>query len=197
MIRHSWIFNGMAWLMMNLYFAGCQSEPPIPPPQEFINLPVYTAAQQIPADSQEKYMTNPVLRAYAIGRYIDPTTKTVMHEEHTIYRMSKAPEWNLIPQPDAEPLRQPEISGQERYADIMAGQINRAANDLEAARREVAELLARQQNDGSSLDQFRLELEELQKRYAVIVENLQKTSDYVNRLEQKISKPKAKQPEDK
>ena len=81
---------------------GCKTEEPLPePPKEYIHVPVQLVAGAIPGGSQEKIMSNPNLRAYAVGRYVDPH-KRVMHEQHSVYRMEKLPEWNLLPQPDAD-----------------------------------------------------------------------------------------------
>lgn len=182
------ILIGCTALMAGGMLVGCQSENP-PQPKEFVNLPVYTAAQGIPADSQEKYMSNPALRAYAIGRYIDPATGTVMHEEHSVYRLVRTPEWNLIPQPDAEPLRTVEQNRQERYADILEGQVNRTVADMEIARKEIADLLAAQRDGSTSVEVLQSQLDELNRKYATLVDNLMKLATYVNELESRILRP--------
>jgi len=38
------------------------------------------------------------LKAYPLGRYIDPNDPDVMHEAHTIYRLETTAKWNLHPQ---------------------------------------------------------------------------------------------------
>jgi hypothetical protein len=37
------------------------------------------------------------MKAYPIGRYIDPNDELVMHEAHTIYRVETTAKWNLHP----------------------------------------------------------------------------------------------------
>jgi hypothetical protein len=37
------------------------------------------------------------LKAYSIGRYIDPNDDLVMHEAHTVYRVETTAKWNLHP----------------------------------------------------------------------------------------------------
>ena len=61
---------------------GCQTEELPEPPREYINVPIQYVAGAIPASSQEKVMSNPNLRAYAIGRYVDPGFR-VMHGQHS------------------------------------------------------------------------------------------------------------------
>ena len=37
------------------------------------------------------------IKAYPIGRYIDPNDTLVMHERHTVYRVETTAKWNLHP----------------------------------------------------------------------------------------------------
>lgn len=36
-----------------------------------------------------------VIKAYPVGRYVDPRKRGVMHEAHTLYRVEASPKWNL------------------------------------------------------------------------------------------------------
>ena len=112
------IFTLNSGVLLLLTCAGCKSKE-IPPPAEFINVPVYVAARTISADDQAKIRSAPVLRAYAVGRYVDPNRRSVMHEQHTVYREEQAPRWNLIPQPDADPVLMAQRNRRERYADAL------------------------------------------------------------------------------
>ncbi len=89
----------------------------------FISLPILLAAcatrhetvvRMTPADvpgttlpsegiETVRYAEN--IRAYSLGRYIDPNNSGIMHEGHTIYRVETTAKWNLHPnQPVAVPL---------------------------------------------------------------------------------------------
>ena len=39
------------------------------------------------------------VKAYPVGRYIDPNNPNVMHERHEIYRVESTAKWNLHPNP--------------------------------------------------------------------------------------------------
>ena len=53
--------------------AGCSSaKPEKPEPREYTSVPLYMAGQEIPADSQEKYLTNASIKMYSVGRLVDP-----------------------------------------------------------------------------------------------------------------------------
>jgi hypothetical protein len=58
--------------------------------------PVVSGTTLSPADRESvRYGEN--LKAYQVGRYIDPNTDMVMHEAHTIYRVETTAKWNLHP----------------------------------------------------------------------------------------------------
>ncbi|HEY3915439.1 MAG TPA: hypothetical protein VGN61_13200 [Verrucomicrobiae bacterium] len=41
------------------------------------------------------------IKAYSIGRYVDPNDSLEMHEAHTVYRVETTAQWNLRPGPPA------------------------------------------------------------------------------------------------
>ena len=45
-----------------------------------------------------------VVRAYYVGRYVDPNDGLVMHEQHVVYRVEENTRWNLHPEPADESL---------------------------------------------------------------------------------------------
>lgn len=69
--------------------ASCASRPqlvvrPLPPP---------------PVEPIEAVRYGEVVRAYHIGRYVDPNHPETMHEQHPIYRIEVSARWNLHPGP--------------------------------------------------------------------------------------------------
>ncbi|MCW5554500.1 MAG: hypothetical protein KIS67_20370 [Verrucomicrobiae bacterium] len=70
--------------------ASCASRPPqvvvrpLPPP----------AVEPI-----ESVRYNEVVRAYHVGRYVDPNHPETMHEQHPVYRVEVSARWNLHPGP--------------------------------------------------------------------------------------------------
>ena len=45
----------------------------------------------------EKVRTGETLKAYPIGRFVDPNDPNVMHESHVVYRKESGTSWNLAP----------------------------------------------------------------------------------------------------
>jgi hypothetical protein len=76
------------------------------------NIPTTTYVQEnsvagtaLDIDNTENVRYSETLKAYPIGRYVDPNNPDVMHEAHTIYRAETQPAWNLDPNmPTAVPM---------------------------------------------------------------------------------------------
>ena len=47
------------------------------------------------SDPAEHLRYGEVVRAYHVGRYVDPTHSSLMHEGHPLYRIEASPRWNL------------------------------------------------------------------------------------------------------
>lgn len=168
---------------------GCKTEELPEPPREYVNVPILYVAGAIPADSQEKIMSNPNLRAYAIGRYVDPGLR-VMHEQHSVYRVEQRPAWNLIPQPDADPVLRAQKMRQERYADAATGQIERATAEVRNTQRMVNSLIEGQALQKEQAAELVNSLEAMKKRYGVLSENILRTSEFARKLEEEVKKLK-------
>ena len=134
-------------------------------------------------------MSNPNLRAYAIGRYVDPGFR-VMHEQHSVYRVEQMPAWNLIPQPDAEPVLRAQKMRQERYADAATGQIERATAEVRNTQRMVNSLIEGQALQKEQAAELVSSLEAMKKRYGVLSENILRTSEFARKLEEEVKKLK-------
>jgi hypothetical protein len=66
---------------------------------------VEVAGAGIVADDTRKVRTPEIVKAYPVGRYIDPNFPDQMHERHTVYRREQAAGWNYRPsKPYALPL---------------------------------------------------------------------------------------------
>ena len=168
---------------------GCKTEELPEPPREYINVPIQYVAGAIPADSQEKVMSNPNLRAYAIGRYVDPGLR-VMHEQHSVYRVERMPAWNLIPQPDADPVLRAQKMRQERDANAATGQIERATAEVRNTQRMVNSLIEGQALQKEQAAELVSSLEAMKKRYGVLSENILRTSEFARKLEEEVKKLK-------
>ena len=59
----------------------------------------------LPSEGVESVRYTENLKAYPLGRYVDPNNSRIMHEGHSIYRVETTAKWNLHPnEPVAVPL---------------------------------------------------------------------------------------------
>ncbi|MDE3100483.1 MAG: hypothetical protein KGJ88_13525 [Verrucomicrobiota bacterium] len=71
---------------------ACASRKPV-----VVQMPPAVTGTILPTDDIESVRYGENLKAYSIGRYIDPNDSLVMHEAHTIYRVETTAKWNLHP----------------------------------------------------------------------------------------------------
>jgi hypothetical protein len=53
----------------------------------------------IPAEDADSIRYGENLKAYTVGRYVEPDNPLVMHERHTVFRVETTAKWNLHPNP--------------------------------------------------------------------------------------------------
>lgn len=82
-----------------VFFASCASRP------QLAFRPIVSPA----VGPVEAVRYGEVIRAYHIGRYVDPNHPEMMEEEHPVYRVEVSARWNLHPGPAnaANPLNPP------------------------------------------------------------------------------------------
>ena len=74
-----------------LFVASCASRPQI----------VVRPAPPAAVEPVEAVRYSEVVRAYYVGRYVDPNRPETMHEHHPVYRIETSARWNLHPGPSA------------------------------------------------------------------------------------------------
>jgi hypothetical protein len=72
-----------------LLVASCASRPQ----------PVFRYVPPPAVEPVEAVRSGEVVRAYHVGRYVDPSHPETMHERHPVYRVEASPRWNLHPGP--------------------------------------------------------------------------------------------------
>jgi hypothetical protein len=90
--------------------AGCETldrkttAATVPTPQPAPTV-VPVSGTDLDSSNVEKVRLNESLKAYPVGRYVDPKDPNLMHEAHVVYRREAGANWNLNPNaPTAVPL---------------------------------------------------------------------------------------------
>lgn len=87
-----------------------------------------------------------VIRAYHIGRYVDPHHPDVMHEQHPVFRVEAVARWNLKPgdpcAPGAVLLNPPRDAAfsPPPASDAVVAEMNRQKDATERVMREASQL---------------------------------------------------------
>jgi hypothetical protein len=75
-----------------ILLSACASHKPV-----IVQMPPVVSGTELTTADMESVRYGENLKAYQIGRYIDPNDDLVMHEAHTIYRVETTAKWNLHP----------------------------------------------------------------------------------------------------
>jgi hypothetical protein len=75
-----------------IFLSACASKKPV-----IVQMPPAVSGTILETDNMESVRYGENLKAYSIGRYVDPNDGLVMHEAHTLYRVETTAKWNLHP----------------------------------------------------------------------------------------------------
>jgi hypothetical protein len=75
-----------------ILLSACASKKPV-----IVKMPPAVSGNSLSTADMESVRYGENMKAYPIGRYIDPNDELVMHEAHTIYRVETTAKWNLHP----------------------------------------------------------------------------------------------------
>lgn len=75
-----------------IFLSACASKKSV-----VVHMPPPVSGTILSSDDMESVRYGENVKAYSLGRYIDPNDPLVMHEAHTIYRVETTAKWNLHP----------------------------------------------------------------------------------------------------
>lgn len=153
-------------VLVLLLCAGCASlkkKPSEAPPPA--TAPV--AGTELDQTNVEKVRTSETLKAYPVGRFVDPNDPNVMHESHVVYRKETGTSWNLSPNaptvvplgpvlsvsdPSAQPNPLPaeleqKVAEQNQLMASLIEQNQALATELAKLNKDIAELRRTQAKD--------------------------------------------------
>lgn len=125
------------------------AQPPVKQVERQIVMPASVAGSNIPEEDLDRVRYGEDLKAYTIGRYVDPNNSGIMYEKNVLYRVEESPQWNLRPNTEIRPPvgKNPrespalqklldaelknEIDSQKRVSEILLAQTKRAVDAME------------------------------------------------------------------
>jgi hypothetical protein len=75
-----------------IFLSACASKKPV-----VVKMPPAVSGTALTTADMESVRYGENMKAYPVGRYVDPNNGLVMHEAHTIYRVETTAKWNLHP----------------------------------------------------------------------------------------------------
>ncbi len=81
------------------------------------------------------------VKAYTLGRYVDPADETLMHEAHVVYRREQDPGWRLAAHPSRQILIGPTITARARTEPLRSQEWEDAIAALRCSELENREAL--------------------------------------------------------
>ena len=134
-------------------------------------LRIAAPATAIGADDARKVRTPEIVKAYPVGRYIDPNFPNQVHERHTVYRREQAAEWNYRPSKPYPLLLGPVVAesnpSSSYYSKTNSEQINAQQKAYAEALLEQNVALKRRidelQQKNSTIQNLQTEIERLKK----------------------------------
>ena len=92
------------FIALAIFLTACASKPK----PRIVQMPTTVPGTVLPSQGIESIRYSKNLKAYPVGRYVDPNSNLVMHERHTVYRVETTAKWNLHPNsPATVPLGPP------------------------------------------------------------------------------------------
>jgi hypothetical protein len=78
------------FLIPLLILTGCSSP-------RIVQMPPAVPGTTLSPEEMESVRYAENIKAYSVGRYVDPNNSLIMEERHVIYRIETTPKWNLHP----------------------------------------------------------------------------------------------------
>ncbi len=163
--------------------ASCASKPA----QRIVPVGPESSGRVLPRGETVNVRHPEVIKAYPVGRYVEPRKRAVMHEAHTIYRVESTPRWNLTrPQGSVAPSALPPPRASGPAGNELTVELNRQRQATQAVMQSGQIVSDKLTAMTAALEQNRI----LAAQNAAIQEELRSTKRRLEALEDEIrSKP--------
>lgn len=173
------IFSGL------LLCAGCMSRVKAPEKQAEpqVVMPASVAGNNIPEEDLDRVRYGEDLKAYAVGRYIDPNNSSIMYEKNILYRVEESPQWNLRPNTELRPPIGKIPRESPALQKIMESELR---NELERQRRLSEDLLQQTKKAVEAVEKSIAETRRLQEHNALVLRKIGEQGKQITDMEVKM-----------
>jgi len=127
------------------------------------------------------------IKAYSVGRFVDPNRRKVMHEAHMIYRVESTPAWNLANPNGVPSLTTRQTSASALSTNEMVVELNRQREATKAVTQSGKAVSSKLAELTTALQQNQA----LAEQNATIRKELQTTRERMETLERKVNEQPA------
>jgi hypothetical protein len=181
-------YLAFAVLMIN----GCSTSKEPEEARHFYAVPVRVSGGNIPQDSQEKVLFSPVVKGYALGRYVDPGN--VLHLEHTVYRKEVSSTWNLSPNPDMlVPKTDLQKAGEIQYGNPYLAEVEKTLGEYQAKADELSGKIEQIEKNNAAIKSKDKDITKIKKTNKLLRESMLELTQHIDDLKTQLDVMKDKQ----
>ena len=167
-------------LLLALISASCVSKSP---PPRIVDVAPPVPARDLNHEETAAVLHPESIKAYPLGRYVDPHRRDIMHEAHTIYRVETTPKWNLATRGKTTGPIRPDVSRQASSPNELLVELNRQRQTTKAVMESGRTLTGKLTDLATSLHKNQQALAE---QNAGIRRDLKTTRERLEALERKV-----------
>jgi len=151
--------------------------------------PATVPGTTLPSDDMESVRYAENIKAYPLGRYVDPNNSRIMHEAHEIYRIETTAKWNLHPNaPVSVPLGPVRVRDTAKTTTPVANELVAELNQQKEATKAVMQGgLAVSQKLGELAGKMQ-QTQEIAAQNAVLKQEVNTTKQRLDTLEEELRK---------
>ncbi|HCE46784.1 MAG TPA: hypothetical protein DET40_24820 [Lentisphaeria bacterium] len=168
-----------------LLCGGCMStaQPPARQIEQQIVMPAAVAGSNIPEEDLDRVRYGEDLKAYTIGRYVDPNNSGIMYEKNVLYRVEESPQWNLRPNTE---IRPPVGKSHRESPSLQKLFDTELKNEVDNQRRFSESLLAQTKRAVDAIEKSIAKSRQMEEQNSLILKKLGEQDKMIRNMEVKI-----------
>lgn len=169
---------------------SCASHHPTP---RVVNMTSVVPSTSLPPTAVDSVRYPENVKAYPVGRYVDPSDGLEMHERHTIYRIETTAKWNLHPDgPPTVPMGPVVgIIDTAKHAAPLNAEVIAEVNKQKAATQALLDERAKLDQTFSQLPNAIQAIKQLEEQNLQLRENISTTQKRLDALTDELRKKQA------
>lgn len=159
------------------------AQPTVKQVEQQIVMPAAVAGSNIPEEDLDRVRYGEDLKAYTIGRYVDPNNSGIMYEKNVLYRVEESPQWNLRPNTEIRPP----VGKSPRESPALQKLFDtELKNEIDSQRRFSENLLAQTKRAVDAIEKSIIKSRQMEEQNSLILKRLGDQEKMIRNVEVKI-----------